>query len=244
MNPPADRADLAEQRRRHAERDTHIAGRWLSDLVLGAQDGIVNTLGVVLGVASATSDPRIVLATGFAAAAAESISMAAVAYTSSVARGDLYRAERAREYRHIETVPLVEREEVRALFAQRGFTGDLLERAVDTVCSDRDVWVSMMMAEEHRLDAIDGHASLRSAAVVGGASVVASIVPVLPFTALRGLEAILLALALGVALLVALGAAKAKLTTESPARSGLALATIGLASALAGYAVGALFAAR
>jgi VIT1/CCC1 family predicted Fe2+/Mn2+ transporter len=105
--------DLAEQRRHHAVRDPHVGGRWLSDLVLGAQDGVVNTLGVVLGVASATSDARIVLATGLAAAAAESISMAAVAYTSSVARGDLYRAERAREYRHLDAAPLVERAEVR-----------------------------------------------------------------------------------------------------------------------------------
>lgn len=236
--------DLAEQRRLHAERDPHVAGRWLSDLVLGAQDGVVNTLGVVLGVSSATSDARIVVATGLAAAAAESISMAAVAYTSSLARGDLFRAERAREYRHVDTVPLVEREEIRALFARRGFTGDLLERAVNTVCSDRDVWVSMMMAEEHALADVDRRASLRSAAVVGLASVVASVIPVLPFARFHGLTATAFALLLGVTLLLALGAFKAKLTTGSPTRSGLALAGIGIASALAGYAVGAAFAPR
>lgn len=50
------------------------------------------------------------------------------------------------------------------------------------------------------------------------------------------------ALALGVVLLVTLGAFKARLTTGSAARSGLTLAGIGLASALAGYAVGAAFA--
>jgi VIT1/CCC1 family predicted Fe2+/Mn2+ transporter len=233
---------LAEQRRLHAVADPHVAARWLSDLVLGAQDGIVNTLGVVLGVSSATSDARVVLATGFAAAAAESISMAAVAYTSSLARGDLYRAERAREYRHVDAAPLVEREEIRELFMKRGFTGELLDRAVDTVCSDRDVWVSMMMAEEHALGDVDRRASLRSAAVVGTASAVASVVPVLAFVFFRGAPAMGLALVLGVALLVGLGAFKAKLTTGSPARSGLALAAIGLASALAGFAVGALFA--
>jgi predicted membrane protein (TIGR00267 family) len=216
----------------------------LSDLVLGAQDGVVNTIGVVLGVASATSDARVVLATGFAAAAAESISMAAVAYTSSLARGDLFRAERAREYRHVETAPLVEREEIRSLFRERGFSGDLLERAVDTVCSDRDVWVSMMMKEEHGLDDVDRRSSLRSAGVVGVASVLASVVPVLPFVAFRGAGAMALALVLGATLLVVLGAFKAKLTTGSPARSGLALAAIGLASALAGFAVGAAFAPR
>jgi predicted membrane protein (TIGR00267 family) len=235
--------DLTEQRRNH-DRDPHVAGRWLSDLVLGAQDGVVNTLGVVLGVASATDDARVVLATGLAAAAAESISMAAVAYTSSLARGDLYRAERAREYRHVDTAPLVEREEVREIFAKRGFSGELLERAVDTVCSDRDVWVAMMMSEEHRLGDVDRRDSLRSAAVVGFASVLASVLPVLPFVGLQGIVAKIVALAVGVLLLFSLGVFKARITTGSPSRSGLSLAAIGIASALAGYLVGALVGPR
>lgn len=237
-------SDLAEQRLHHAVRDPHVGGRWLSDVVLGAQDGVVNTLGVVLGVASASSDARVILATGLAAAAAESISMAAVAYTSSVARGELYRSERAREYRHLDAAPLVEREEVRTLFAKRGFTGELLDRAVDTVCSNRDVWVSMMMADEHGLGDVDRRASIRSAAIVGGTSVLASVVPVLPFAAMHGVGAIIAALFSGIALLALLGVIKAKLTSVSPARSAFTLAAIGFGSALVGYAVGAAFASR
>lgn len=234
----------AEQRRLHVQRDPHVRGRWLSDLVLGAQDGVVNTLGVILGVVSATPDPRIILATGMAAAVAESVSMAAVAYTSSLSRGDLYRAERAREYRHVEAVPSVEREEVREIFAARGFSGELLDRAVDTVCRDKDTWVAMMMAEEHALSDVDRKASLRSSAVVGAASLVASVGPVLPFALARGTGATAAAIGIGVLLLLALGAFKARLTTGSQARSAIALAAIGIASALAGYAVGAVFAAR
>src|SRR6476646_8219035 len=117
-----------EQLRHHAERDPHVKSRWLADLVLGAQDGLVNTLGVVLGVAAASADARVVLAAGMAAGIAESLSMAAVGYTSSVARGDLFRSERAREYRHIETAPVIEREEIRELYKRKGFEGDLLER--------------------------------------------------------------------------------------------------------------------
>lgn len=239
MNP-----SLAEQRRHHAHRDAHVGGRWLSDLVLGAQDGVVNTLGVVLGVVSATSDPRVILATGMAAAVAESLSMAAVAYTSSLSRGDLFRAEREREYRHVERFPTVERDEIRQIFERRGFEGELLERAVDTVCRDKDNWVAMMMADEHALSDVDRKASLRSSAVVGGASLVASIGPVLPFAVARGAFATGAAIAVGVVLLLALGAFKARLTTGSQGRSAVALAAIGLASALAGYAVGAIFAAR
>jgi VIT1/CCC1 family predicted Fe2+/Mn2+ transporter len=56
----------------------------LRDIILGGQDGLVNVLGVTLGVAAASGDTRIVLAAGLAATFAESFSMAAVAYTSSI----------------------------------------------------------------------------------------------------------------------------------------------------------------
>lgn len=235
---------VAEQVQHHTLRDPHVRGRWLSDLVLGAQDGVVNTLGVLLGVASATTDRHVILATGMAAAVAESISMAAVAYTSSMARGELYLAERAREYRHIRQAPDVEREEVRRMFAEKGFAGDLLDRAVATVCSNDDIWVATMMSEEHALGAVDRHASSRSALVVGSASLVASITPVCAFLPLlAGIGhrlSVVLALVVGAVLLGALGAFKARLTTGSKARSALVLLAIGLSSALAGWIVGFL----
>jgi hypothetical protein len=64
-------------------RDPHRQASALSDVILGGQDGLVNVLGVILGVAAATSDPRIVLVAGLAATFAESVSMGAVAYTST-----------------------------------------------------------------------------------------------------------------------------------------------------------------
>ncbi|MDO8628506.1 MAG: VIT1/CCC1 transporter family protein [Nanoarchaeota archaeon] len=67
-------------------------GSLLRDIILGGQDGVVNILGLVLGVAAATVDVRIVLIAGLAGAFAESISMAAVAYTSTKASRDFARA--------------------------------------------------------------------------------------------------------------------------------------------------------
>jgi len=228
---------LREQQRRHAFGDAHVRGRWLSDVVLGAQDGIVNTLGVVLGLSAATTNARIVFATGIAAAAAESISMAAVAYTSSAARGALYRAECAREYRHLESAPDLERAEIRAMFEDKGFTADLLERAVAVVCADRKTWVRMMMLEEHQLGPVDQRASLGSAAIVGGTSAVASVLPVLPFVLWGTPIAIGAALGLGVLLLLTLGGVKARTTAGSPVREGVKLAAIGMTSALVAFGI-------
>jgi VIT1/CCC1 family predicted Fe2+/Mn2+ transporter len=210
--------------------------------VLGAQDGLVNTLGVVLGVAAASADARVVFAAGMAAGLAESLSMAAVGYTSSVARGDLFRSERDREYRHVEMTPEVEREEVRAMYARKGFEGDLLDRVVDTICANKDVWVALMMHEEHELMPIDRAASLRAATVIGVAALIGSIVPVFPFVLLGLRASVATAIAVGAALLFALGAFKASVTTGRRMRSGSELALIGMASAAAGYVVGAILA--
>src|SRR5215216_2786549 len=106
------------------------ASAFLADIILGGQDGLVNTLGVILGVAAASSDPRIVIAGGLAATFAESISMGAVAYTSTLAEHDHYRSEVERERREIREMPEAEAQEVRTIFASWGFDGELLEQCV------------------------------------------------------------------------------------------------------------------
>ncbi len=209
-------------------------------MILGAQDGLVNTLGIVLGVAAASGSARIVFAAGLAAGAAEAISMAAVAYTSQMALGDLFLAERAREYRHLEQAPDVERDEIRELYRRKGFSGELLDRVVDTICANKDVWVAVMMAEEHALAAVDRRASLRAGAIVGVASAAGAIGPILPFAFFEQKTASVLALGIGALLLWGLGALKGRVTTGRPMRSGLALAAIGVASAILGYVIGAL----
>src|SRR5579859_3943972 len=86
---------------RHRRRDPHQAGtNWLYDVILGGQDGLVNILGIILGVIAGGGSRAVLLATGFAAAITESISMGAVGYTSALSQRDYYRAQRAREEEH------------------------------------------------------------------------------------------------------------------------------------------------
>jgi vacuolar iron transporter family protein len=230
--------------RRPDEADAHRPGSSFAPILLGGQDGIVNVLGVILGVAAATHNKQIVLAAGLAAAFAESVSMAAVAYTASEAEGDLYKSERAREYRHIETKPEIERDEIRRIYAGRGFSGDLLDRIVDTITNNRDVWVAVMMTEEHRLNDVDRRQSLRSSAVVGIASLVGSLIPLAPVVLLPAIPGAWAAVLLSAAVLFAFGAYKARATVGDPLKGGLELALIGVVSALVGYGVGALFDVR
>jgi predicted membrane protein (TIGR00267 family) len=224
----------------HTHVDPHRGASALSDVILGGQDGLVNVLGVILGVAAATADLRIVLVAGLAATFAESVSMGAVAYTSTLADADFYESERAREYRHIQAVPTLEREEVRGIYENKGFRGELLDRIVDTITRDKDVWVAVMMAEEHQLAPTNRRTALRSAVVVGLAAIVGSLIPLLPFIWLPVQVSMWVAIAMAAGVLFAVGAYKARLTVGHPGRSGLEMAVIGTLSALAGYVVGAL----
>ena len=200
----------------------------------------MNILGVLLGVAAASDSRRMVLAAGFAAAFAESISMAAVAYSTNVAQNDVYRSERAREYRHVRAVPALEREEVRDLYARKGFEGDLLDRIVARITADPDVWVAVMMAEEHGLAPVGRARALRSAAVVGVASIVGSVLPVVPFVLLGMRAASWATIGVAAGTLFAVGAYKGRATTGRPWKSGLEMMGIGMASAVAGWAIGML----
>jgi predicted membrane protein (TIGR00267 family) len=224
----------------HIHRDPHHRASALSDVILGGQDGLVNVLGVILGVAAATGNPQIVLVAGLAATFAESVSMGAVAYTSTVADADFYESEREREYRHIMDVPGLEKEEIRQIYSEKGFTGEMLERIVDTITANKDVWVAVMMAEEHQLMATDRKHALRSALIVGVAAIVGSLIPLLPFTFLPVTNGIILSIVLSAMVLFVVGVYKARLTVGNPGKSGLEMAAIGTVSALVGYAIGAL----
>jgi len=212
----------------------------LSDIILGGQDGLVNVLGVILGVAAATSDPHIVLVAGLAATFAESVSMGAVAYTSTIADADYYDSELEREMRHIEQVPRIEREEIKQIYSQKGFQGDLLEHIVDTITANPDVWVAVMMSEEHQLTPIDRKQAFRIALIVGFSAIIGSLIPLVPFIFLPVTISMLVSLVITALVLFVVGAYKARQTVGHPGKSGLEMALIGTLSALVGFAVGAL----
>ncbi len=220
--------------------DPHSQASNLSDVILGGQDGLVNVLGVILGIAAATHDPHIVMVAGLAATFAESVSMGAVAYTSTLADADYYESERSREYRHIQQVPHLERAEIRKIYENKGFEGELLDRIVNTITSNEDVWVAVMMVEEHQLQPANRRQALRSALVVGLSAIVGSLIPLVPFVFFAVDASMVISVVVTALVLFGVGAYKAQKTVGNPGKSGLEMALIGTISALVGYAVGLL----
>ncbi len=232
---------LIEQVRHHDKSDPHRASSRLSEIILGGQDGLVNVLGVILGVAAATNDSRIVIAAGMAATFAESVSMGAVAYTSTLAEHDLYQSEREREHRHIHLAPDVEMHEIREIYRKKGFEGETLEKIVEVITSNPDIWVNVMMAEEFQLTPPEKGYAMNSALLVGFSALVGSLIPMVPFFFLDVGLSIGLSIVTAALTLFIVGTYKARVTVGKPFRSGLQIALIGTVSALVGYGIGLIF---
>jgi VIT1/CCC1 family predicted Fe2+/Mn2+ transporter len=198
---------------------------------------------VILGVAAASSDQRLVIAAGLAAAFAESISMGAVAYTSTLADRDHYLSQIEREKREIRDMPDVERAEIGMIFRRWGFEGDLLDRSVEQIMKDERAWVDLMMHNELKLTPIESGRALRSAFVVGLSAIVGSLIPLLPFFFFSIGPSIVISIGVTALTLFGAGVYKAKAMVGHPGKSGLEMAVIGTISALAGFFIGALFSA-
>ncbi len=232
------RNPLVDELVHHTHGDPHHPESSLSDFILGAQDGLVNVLGVILGIAAATHDARIVLVAGLATTFAESISMGAVAFTTTLADADHYQSELEREYRHIHEAPNLETQEIKEIYESKGFKGELLDHIVQTVTANKDVWVAVMMAEEHQLAPVDRKQAFRSAWIVGISAVIGSLVPLAPFMLLSVSTSMWASVLVTALVLFAIGVYKARVTIGKPMRSGIEMALIGTISALAGYLVG------
>jgi predicted membrane protein (TIGR00267 family) len=223
-----------------AHRELHRPGSTIRDVILGGQDGIVNVLGVVLGVAAASGDNRIIIAAALATTFAESLSMAAVAYTSKLAEKDVYQGQVEREKEHIRKFATIEREEIRQIYQAKGFTGKQLDEVVDTITSDEEKWVEVMMAEELKVSPVEQKGLLKTALIVGLAAVIGSLIPVAPFFGLPLWMAAWSSIGLAGASLFVVGAYKANVLGIGVWwRAGAQMLVIGLVTALVSYAIGA-----
>jgi vacuolar iron transporter family protein len=110
---------------RHRER--HRIGRtgWLRAAVLGANDGILSTASLVVGVAAAGAGQQAILLAGIAGLVAGSLSMAAGEYVSVSSQEDTEQADLARERKELETEPEAEERELAGIYVHRGLESEL-----------------------------------------------------------------------------------------------------------------------
>jgi vacuolar iron transporter family protein len=226
---------------RSPHREEHRQTNWLRDVILGGQDGLVNILGIILGVIAGGGSKAVLLSTGFAAAITESISMGAVGWTSTVSERDYYQAEQAREAAEIDATPEAERQEIHDIYAATGFSGELLDQVVATITANRDRWLSTMMDEELHLQPVQTPDIFRSAIVITIATLIGHLIPLFPFIWAPRSTALILAIVFSALVLFAVGAYEAVTLVGDWRKKGLQMVVIGLGAAAIGFAIGHLF---
>ena len=164
--------------------------------------------------------------------------MAAVSYTSNQADRDFYNGQVEREKDHIRRFTDIEREEIRRIYQEKGFSGKQLDDIVTTITSDVKRWVDVMLAEELKLSPVGQGGLVGTAGIVGVAAIIGSLIPVLPFFGLPVWLAMWISISLAGASLFIVGAYKARVTVGVWWKSGLQLLAIGLVTAVIGYVIG------
>lgn len=148
--------------------ETHAVERigWLRAAVLGANDGIVSTASLLVGVAAAASDKHEVMVAGVAGLVAGAMSMAAGEYVSVSSQADTEAADLAKERRELAEVPELELEELTGIYRKRGLSDDLARQVAEALTAHDALGAhardELGLAEMHRARPIQ--AALTSAA--------------------------------------------------------------------------------
>lgn len=207
---------------------------YLRDWIYGGIDGTVTTFAVVAGVVGANLSPSTLLILGFANLLADGFAMAASNYTGTKSEHDDYLRVLGVERKHIALAPEGEREEIRQIFADKGFSGHDLERVVAVITSNPALWTKTMATEEYGLSP-----TLRSPIVAAlstfAAFIICGCVPLFSYLLPWGLYGCLAATG---ATFFGVGAVKSRWSMTSWLRSGLEVFLIGMASAALACAVG------
>ncbi len=211
---------------------------YLRDWVFGGIDGAVTTFAVVSGVVGAGLPHTIIIILGVANLVADGFSMAAGNFSATKTEEEELGHIRRIEEHHIDVDPDGEREEIRQIFANKGFEGGDLETAVDIVTSDRDRWVDTMLVEEYGL-ALELRTPTKSAFATFASFVLCGLVPLFPY--LVGLsKPFEIAIALTALTFFAIGSGRSRWAIIPWWRSGLETLFIGAGAATLAWVVGYL----
>jgi vacuolar iron transporter family protein len=229
----------------HTERIHALGnGTSLRDAMLGLNDGLVAAFAVTSGVAGAFSSNKIVVMAGLAEMLGGAVSMGLAAFASARAHREFYRSEEQRERDEIRKWPEHERDEIRGIYRDKGFSGPLLDQIVSHITADPTRWRSVMMREELGFGAEVMEPPLHSALTVGGAYLIGAAVPLLPYLFVGAAYGILISAFATIIALFVVGAAKTMLTARPWLRSGLESMAIGAVAAIVTYSVGRAFGTR
>lgn len=217
-------------------------GNALRAAILGANDGLMSNLSLVMGVAGAAFSEHIVLVTGFAGLLAGSCSMAMGEWLSVQNARELYGKQIATEADELAQVPDEEKEELVLIYEGKGLSPDEARAIAERVIKNKTTALETLVREELGINPDDLGGSAWAAAVssflVFG---IGAMMPVIPFAGLHSGAAVVASLSLSAAALFLVGAGTSLFTGRSALFSGARQLTFGAAAAAVTYGAGRLF---
>jgi VIT1/CCC1 family predicted Fe2+/Mn2+ transporter len=214
-------------------------GGGVRDVIFGANDGLVSILALVAGVYGAVTDSRLILITGVAGAIAGTISMGAGAYLSAKSEKEVTQKENQRKG-IISGTPEKQKASLIDLYRGQGFSQSEAKAVAERVLADIELESQRSFGEVIGLTTEDDWPPSKAGLLTGCSFLLASIVPILPFTFLGVTTGAVTAMLASMAALFILGASKAVFTRSNWARSGAENLIIGVIAAAATYIIGVL----
>ncbi len=216
-------------------------GKFIGDLVFGANDGIITTFAIVAAAVGASLSPFVIIILGFANLFADGLSMGIGNYLGKKSEGEYQKRQREKEGWEVDNFPEIEREEIREILRKMGFENSDLDAAVTVISKNKKVWVEFMMRYELGIVEDKDGTPIMNGVATFGSFFVAGLVPLLPFLFpfARPVAFPLSVVFTGMALF-SVGALRSLVYPKSWFRGGLEILLIGSVAASAAYFIGFL----
>ena len=213
----------------------------IRDIVIGMSDGLTVPFALAAGLSGAVASNGIVITAGLAEVVAGSIAMGLGGYLAGRTESDHYTSEYKREFAEVETVPEIEKQEVREVFKAYGISLKLQDELADELSRDKTKWVDFMMRFELGIEKPDANRASRSAFNIGLSYVVGGMVPLIGyFITQTPSQGLLISSIMTVLFLLIFGYVKTKLTGDKPFNGALKTAFIGILAAGAAFMIAKL----
>jgi len=214
-------------------------GNALRAAVLGANDGLVSNLSLVMGVAGAAFSNQTVLVTGLAGLISGACSMAMGEWLSVQSSRELYQKQIATEADELAQVPDEEKEELVLIYQSKGMDRAAAQQTAERVMANKQDALDTLVREEIGVNPQElGGSAWSAAASSFFVFMIGAIFPVVPFFVLHGQSAVIASVVVSALALFATGAVTSIFTGRSAIRTGLRQVAIGVAAAAVTYGLG------
>lgn len=157
------------------------SGDFLRDIVFGANDGVVTSIGFLVGFAGAVTHQGLIVVAGLLEVVAGSASMALGNYLAVKSQKEFHDQMEKIERWEMDNKPEVERKEVEEIYKDMGFSQSEVKLLADRVTADKELWLKVMMRDELGLAKEENGHPVISGIVIGAFFLLGGTLPLLPF---------------------------------------------------------------